>query len=277
MCYLCNCLAWSMDVMQRAITFCITSILMFIICLGFSICIIAGIAYGYNYSLAEFITFTRSDVSVYMRRGQWNDRKDLAEFGPLSRRVSDEDDSFSNISTDYQDTMVSAGDKKPLSETLVKSQDTRKYAERLSKFSNTLTSKRFNEEDLDVPEGSVSYYRFTTPPVHHISINPNPAIQTTVVQSGSSAIVMRKFPPLKDISSDIAKKDPDEYFYRVNDLDERDKIKSKMKINRGESSEEISDDNEKLHEVSTSHSIPMRHFEGGVPDVDEENMAYKPV
>ncbi|CAH2048700.1 unnamed protein product, partial [Iphiclides podalirius] len=275
MCYLCNCLAWSVDVVQRAITFCLLAFLICIMCIGFSICIIAGIAYGYNYSMAEFITFTRSDVTVYMRRGQMNDRPDLAEFGV--RRMSGASDAFSNISADYQEPVPSTGDKQPLSETLVKSLDTRKYAERLTKFSKTQSSKSQDIEEQQSTELSVSYFRFTTPPVHRISIVPNSAMQTTVLQSGSSEIIMRKFPPVKDVSADVTKKDPDDYFYKI-DVEEKDKIKSKMKINRVDESGEIPDEDVKnLGRIPTRHPIPMRHFEGTTADMDDDNAAYRPI
>ncbi|CAG5045067.1 unnamed protein product [Parnassius apollo] len=270
MCYICNCLAWSLDIVQRAITFCLTCVLICIICIGLTICIIAGVAYGYNYSLAEFITFTRSDVTVYMRRGQMNDRPDLAQFG--QRRMNDESETIANVSTDYQDNEPSSGEKIPLSDTWVKSQDARKYAERLTKFSDTKSSKSDIEEE---EQGSVSYYRFTTPPIHRISIVPNPAIPTTVWQSGSSEIVMRRFPPMKDITSNLKTSDPDDYFYKVSDVDDKDKIKSKMKINRDEA--EQSDDKSNPGDISTRHSIPMRHFEGSATEMDDENMSYKPV
>ncbi|CAK1580445.1 unnamed protein product [Parnassius mnemosyne] len=239
MCYLCNCLAWSLDIVQRAITFFLTCVLICIICVGLTICIIAGVAYGYNYSLAEFITFTRSDVTVYMRRGQMNDRPDLAQFG--FRRMNDESDTIANISTDYQESESSSREKIPLSDTWLNSQNARKYAERLTKFSDTKTSKSYIEEEEQATEVSVSYYRFTTPPIHRISIVPNPAIPTTVWQSGSSEIVMRRFPPMKDITSNIKTSDPDDYFYKVSDVDDKDKIKSKMKINRDDEAEQSGD------------------------------------
>ncbi|XP_045536639.1 uncharacterized protein LOC106717743 [Papilio machaon] len=268
MCQICNCLAWSMDVVQRAITFCLLGMLIFIVCIGFCISIIAGIAYGYNYSLAEFLTFTRSDVTVYMRRGQMNDRPDLAQFG--GRRFGNDLDS--NFSTDYQENIADTGGKKPLSETLGKAADTRKYAERLSKFTKSQSSELPSSEE-DVPEGSISYYRFTTPPVQKISIQPNPAIQTTVLESGSSSIIMRKFAPLKDLSVDYARKDPDEYFYKIGDIEDKDKIKSKMKIHKEMPDEKPEDDE---REYSTRRFAPIQQFESG-PELEEDGIAYKPV
>ncbi|XP_013145136.1 PREDICTED: uncharacterized protein LOC106108506 [Papilio polytes] len=268
MCQICNCLVWSLDVVQRAITFFLLGMLICVVCVGFCISIIAGIAYGYNYSLAEFLTFTRSDVTVYMRRGQMNDRPDLAQFG--SRRFGNDLDT--NFSTDYQENIADTGGKKPLAETLGKADDTRKYAERLSKFTKSESSDVPGSEE-EVPEGSVSYYRFTTPPVQKISIHPNPAMQTTVLESGSSSIIMRKFSPIKDIAVDYARKDPDEYFYKVGDIDEKDKIKSKMKINKDISDEKPEEDE---REYATRRFVPMRQFEGG-PELEEDGIAYKPV
>lgn len=53
---------------------------------------------------------------------------------------------------------------------------------------------------------------------------------------------MRKFSPIKDIAVDYARKDPDEYFYKVGDIEEKDKIKSKMKINKDISDEKPEED-----------------------------------
>lgn len=61
----------------RLITFGLACILSCAIFFGLTIAIIAGIAYGYNYSMAEFITFTRTYILPYKRykRNQYSKAK----------------------------------------------------------------------------------------------------------------------------------------------------------------------------------------------------------
>lgn len=58
---------------------------------------------------------------------------------------------LANFSTDYQENIADTGGKKPLAETLGKADDTRKYAERLSKFTKSESSDVPGSEE-EVPE-----------------------------------------------------------------------------------------------------------------------------
>ncbi|XP_038210094.1 uncharacterized protein LOC119830974 [Zerene cesonia] len=207
MCYVCSCFAFTLDLFQRILTFILSCWLVTAICCGLTIAVCAGIAYGYNYSLAEFITLTRADVRVYMRRGQFYDRPDLVQY---RRKMGDDDEGFpGNLTNDYQEQFLS--NDAPLSEQWSKNQDTRKYAEKLTKYSDT---KRIMADSV-VQYETPNYYKFTSAPTHYISIIPNPIISTTVWQSGSSQIIMRQFEPINEIFSDKKRIKGDEYRKKV--------------------------------------------------------------
>ncbi|XP_045772473.1 uncharacterized protein LOC123872307 [Maniola jurtina] len=214
MCYICSCFTWTLDLLQRILTFFLSCWLACSVCCGLGIAIIAGVAYGYNYCLAESIIHMRPDVRVYMRRGQFYDKPDML----FHHRIGDDDD-------DYQQEF-SPGDGS-LAKHWEKDQFTKKYAEKLTIYSNRKkeqndkyrqqeddsdslqwkkgqdtprrsSEKTFISADYQVPESNF-YYKPRTPPVRRVSILPNPIIPTTVIQSGSSEIVMRIFEPVSNI------------------------------------------------------------------------------
>ncbi|KAJ0176513.1 hypothetical protein K1T71_007692 [Dendrolimus kikuchii] len=196
MCYFCHCFGWTLDLIQRAITFALACCLGLAVCFGLAMAVVAGIAYGYNYCMAEFITFTRSDVTVFMRRGQFPE-KPHDTLLRNSRRSDDSIDYFSqNISTDYDEmTDNNKTNNKPLSDFWMKNQETKNYAEKLTKYS--LIHK--TQESRPVQPATFGYYVLTSPSPRIISVIPHLMQPTTLLQSGSSQILMREFQP-DDIS-----------------------------------------------------------------------------
>ncbi|XP_069359575.1 uncharacterized protein, partial [Maniola hyperantus] len=227
MCYICSCFTWTLDLLQRILTFFLSCWLVCSVCCGLSIATIAGVAYGYNYCFAEFIVHARPDVKVYMRRGQFYDKPD--NMLVHHRRSDKEDDAFAaNLTEEYQQEAPPGDDS--LAEQWEKERDTSKYAEKLTKYSNSKNNivnaeqsdinhkedhsdSLYWEKSQDTPRYSIGkaifnadhrdpevngnnyYYKLTMPPARRVSILPNPIILTTVIQSGSSEIVMRKFEP----------------------------------------------------------------------------------
>ncbi|CAB3256105.1 unnamed protein product [Arctia plantaginis] len=268
MCYICSCFVYAIDFIQRLITCCVLCLLGYAVCFGLTIAIIAGIAYGYNYSLAEFLTFTRSDVTVYMRRGQFYDKPDL----PLVRRRSGggEEAVFSgNRSLDYEE---SGSQGQPLADTWLQSQDTRKYAEKLTKYSPARRMEKFVERPQDpVP---------SKPQV--ISIFPSPLLATVSWQSGSSEIIMRSYRPLQDISpAEDVTRTPENMFFTT-------EIPIKSLGFLGGQHKPKSLPESIVHSETLESNIPMRVWTTTaatrrvVPDyiteeVDEDNIVYKPV
>ncbi|XP_039753336.1 uncharacterized protein LOC120628783 [Pararge aegeria] len=227
MCYLCSCFTWTLDLIQRILTFFLSCWLAYAVCCGLGVAIIAGIAYGYNYCLAEYIVLTRSDVSVYMRRGQFYDKPDL--YTKNSRRSGDNDD-------EYQQEVPHGDDS--LSGQWEKDQEIRKYAEKLTKYSDSRNNivvaeqndKHYQRVDpseddpvlgqwnknqdkrnyssqrafvdssqlVNVPKGSI-FYKLTSSSPRQVSNLTNPYISTSLLQSGSSEIVMRMFEPVSNI------------------------------------------------------------------------------
>ncbi|XP_072948779.1 uncharacterized protein [Epargyreus clarus] len=219
MCYVCNCFSWALDLVQRTITFCLGCCTVCVICLGLVITVMAGIAYGYNYSFAEYINFSKSDVTIYMRRGQFHDNPSLEQ--GAGRRMSAEDDMFApNIISDYEERISPNKDSEPLANKWLKYQDAREYAKKLTKYSDNqkITTDEPNtkeQEEEKIQQETTN----TLHPTRRLSKFPFP-IPTTVWRSGSSEIVMRKFLPLHDITEELH---TDEPFYKEN--------KSKYEIN----------------------------------------------
>ncbi|CAH0669466.1 unnamed protein product [Chilo suppressalis] len=228
MCYIFNCFGWTLDLIQRFITFFLACWLAYAVGLGLAVALTAGIAYGYNYSLAEFLTFTRSDVTVYMRRGQFYDRPDSARgFRRAADEESEQQEVTSNEGIDYQELRKDSEDKKPapLGDSWQKAQDTRKYAERLIKYEHkpmrriemsdqAVQAQEFTEPEtmsttISSMELAPAYYMpstsMLTPLIYKvttvISITPNLLLPTALFQSGSSQIVMRNFKPVEVIEN----------------------------------------------------------------------------
>ncbi|CAH2096031.1 unnamed protein product [Euphydryas editha] len=179
MCSVCNCFSWTLDLFQRALTFCLSCWLAFATCCGLGIAVIAGIAYGYNYCLAEFITLTRSDIRVYMRRGQFYDRPDLLH---VKRRMGNDEEVIPfNLTEDYQQEVPST-DETALSNKWMKDEDIRKYAEKLTKYSENRKSLK-NESSYEVKKPSALY------------LFPNSTISKSIRYSGTSEVKTRMFEP----------------------------------------------------------------------------------
>ncbi|XP_032517796.2 uncharacterized protein LOC116770434 [Danaus plexippus] len=271
MCYVCNCFSWTLDILQRGLTLILSCWLVTAVCCGLFIATMAGIAYGYNYSLAEFITFTRPDVKVYMRRGQFYDRPD---FTHPKRRVGDADDIFPFNLSDYQQEVPLGDDS--LSEKLIKDMDTKKYAEKLTKYSQEKPVTDFIH-DTESPKTTT----YKSPAPSRISIIPFHLISTTVMYSGSSEIIMRKFDPppntISDVNNDVVRNDDygveraeDEFF--SNTIEEED-------IKRESQTPDI---RIRVEDSPIRHSLIMRHWEtteaptvSDASDVDEEAVVYR--
>ncbi|XP_050351145.1 uncharacterized protein LOC126773928 [Nymphalis io] len=200
MCYVCNCFGWTLDLFQRALTFCLSCWLAYAVCCGLLIASMAGIAYGYNYCVAEFVTFTRNDVKVYMRRGQFNDKPSI--FQPKRRMGDDEDDFPINLIDDYKQE-VQSNDEAAMSNKWMQDQDTRKYAERLTKYlERPKTLIETNEQSISSKEPNNI---LPILPTQHLLVT-YPTVSTTLWQSGSREILRKMFDPvLRPIVTDSDK------------------------------------------------------------------------
>ncbi|XP_026327425.1 uncharacterized protein LOC113235752 [Hyposmocoma kahamanoa] len=141
MCYICNCFGWALDFLQRILTFCLGCILSGVIMLALIIAIAAGVAYGYNYSMAEYLTFTRQDTTVYMRRGQFYDKPDVdldAGVPRHSRRmgpeIADTDGDSNTYNPNGIDFKAAEPEQKAFHDTWTQVKDTRKYANVLTRY-----------------------------------------------------------------------------------------------------------------------------------------------
>ncbi|XP_041979477.1 uncharacterized protein LOC121733326 [Aricia agestis] len=73
MCCIFTCFGWMIDLFQRAWTFVMSCCIALSICCSLITASMAGIALGYNYSLAEYIDLKETNVSVYIKRGVFDD------------------------------------------------------------------------------------------------------------------------------------------------------------------------------------------------------------
>ncbi|CAG9561764.1 unnamed protein product [Danaus chrysippus] len=213
------------------------------------------------------------DVKVYMRRGQFYDRPD---FEKPKRRAGDEDDIFPFNLSDYQQEVPLGDDS--LSDKLIKDLDTKKYAEKLTKYSQGKTNT-----DSSHKTESPKKTTYKPTPSSRISIIPFHIISTTVMYSGSSEIIMRKFDPappsiISDVNNDVFRNDDygveraEEEF--SNTIEEED-------IKRESPTPDI---RIRVEDSPIRHSVIMRHWEttegptlSDVSDVDEEALVYRAI
>ncbi|KAG6444488.1 hypothetical protein O3G_MSEX003423 [Manduca sexta] len=181
----------------------------------------------------------------------------------------------SNITSDYQEESLPE-DTNPLSNTWLKAEDTRKYAEKLTKYSS---KNRIKENLLEpVMRANNQYYKLTTPPQRQISVVPNRGMPTVMVQSGSSDIIMREFRPVEQLTSN-----PVDREYDYINFDKSEKAKSEA----SEQTTGADTDDVEIQMDSTSKYAPMRSWgrtnsprivmDYPTEDTDEDNIVYKPV
>ncbi|XP_028041330.1 uncharacterized protein LOC114251315 [Bombyx mandarina] len=73
MCCIFTCCGWMIDLFQRLWTFTMSCCISSAVGCAFLTASVSGIALGYNYSLAEYIDLKETNVSVYIKRGVFDD------------------------------------------------------------------------------------------------------------------------------------------------------------------------------------------------------------
>ncbi|XP_063826081.1 uncharacterized protein LOC135075592 [Ostrinia nubilalis] len=73
MCCIFTCCGWMIDLIQRLWTFTMSCCISSAVCCALVTASMSGIALGYNYSLAEYIDLKETNVSVYLKRGVFDD------------------------------------------------------------------------------------------------------------------------------------------------------------------------------------------------------------
>uniref|UniRef100_A0A2A4JDA1 Uncharacterized protein n=1 Tax=Heliothis virescens TaxID=7102 RepID=A0A2A4JDA1_HELVI len=193
-----------------------------------------------------------------------------------------------NITTDYEDQKPPP-DSKPLADTWLKTQDTRKYAEILTRYKPNQKAESVEREPEPqepppkeplvqvVPPGPIRFR--PTPETPVISIIPNPMIPTMAWRSGSSEIVMRNFQPLHDFTTGKKFTNLPESLFPTRDTGP----KPIPILSPKEQAKESVDD--KLRDEFHKSYVPMRVWgttsRAVIPDeaedVDEDSIVYKPV
>ncbi|KAL4716692.1 hypothetical protein ACJJTC_004811 [Scirpophaga incertulas] len=155
MCYIFSCFGWLLDLIQRIITFFLACWLSCAVSLLLLVAAIAGVVYGYNYSIAEFVTFKRSDVTLYFKRGHFYEHPDMR---PEIFRRSDNsgfagDSLYSAQSNppilESEEPHQSFDNKPaPLSDSWRKVEDSRKYAERLQEYVRSRNQEKIAAKNI---------------------------------------------------------------------------------------------------------------------------------
>nr|XP_034832199.1 uncharacterized protein LOC117989009 [Maniola hyperantus] len=73
MCCIFTCCGWVIDLVQRLWTFTMSCCISSAVCCSLLTASMSGVALGYNYSLAEYIDLKETNVSVYLKRGIFDD------------------------------------------------------------------------------------------------------------------------------------------------------------------------------------------------------------
>ncbi|XP_032517748.2 uncharacterized protein LOC116770397 isoform X2 [Danaus plexippus] len=73
MCCIFTCCGWMVDLLQRLWTFTMSCFISSAVCCSLVTASMSGIALGYNYSLAEYIDLKETNVSVFLKRGVFDD------------------------------------------------------------------------------------------------------------------------------------------------------------------------------------------------------------
>ncbi|XP_052753193.1 uncharacterized protein LOC128201166 [Galleria mellonella] len=73
MCCIFTCCGWVIDLVQRLWTFTMSCCISSAVCCVIVTASLSGVALGYNYSLAEYIDLKETNVSVYLKRGVFDD------------------------------------------------------------------------------------------------------------------------------------------------------------------------------------------------------------
>ncbi|XP_026736913.1 uncharacterized protein LOC113500353 [Trichoplusia ni] len=73
MCCIFTCCGWVIDLVQRLWTFTMSCCISSAVCCVMLTSSMSGIALGYNYSLAEYIDLKETNVSIYLKRGVFDD------------------------------------------------------------------------------------------------------------------------------------------------------------------------------------------------------------
>ncbi|KAJ2949219.1 hypothetical protein O0L34_g6167 [Tuta absoluta] len=73
MCCIFTCCGWMIDLVQRAWVFFMSCCISAAVCCAVITASMSGVALGYNYSLAEYMELKETNVSVYLKRGVFDD------------------------------------------------------------------------------------------------------------------------------------------------------------------------------------------------------------
>ncbi|XP_047533584.1 uncharacterized protein LOC125068487 [Vanessa atalanta] len=180
MCCIFTCCGWMVDLIQRLWTFTMSCCISSAVCCSLLTASMSGVALGYNYSLAEYIDLKETNVSVYLKRGIFDD--DIADdmdwrrsgHQPVAGHIGE-----NNLVTGSNDETTTLRSGRRLDESIYESNDRNNFEGSLMR----LTAK--------APDPSPSEAEASEVPLSEL-IKPYPTGSLDQLKAVQSAINMRK-------------------------------------------------------------------------------------
>ncbi|CAF4932377.1 unnamed protein product [Pieris macdunnoughi] len=178
MCCIFTCCGWMIDLIQRLWTFTMSCCISSAVCCTLVTASMSGVALGYNYSLAEYIDLKETNVSVYLKRGVFDD--DIADdmdwrrsgHMPVKGHINDE-----NLITgpaDDEQSSMRAGRR--LDDSILNSNDKNSFEGALMK----LTAKPPAERESSTHAEIKIHEALGQLPSQHMQIDELKAIQSAI-------------------------------------------------------------------------------------------------
>ncbi|XP_063383837.1 uncharacterized protein LOC134670087 [Cydia fagiglandana] len=147
MCCIFTWMAWCFDASHRVVVFIMACCISSSVCCLLLTASLAGVAMGYNYSLAEYIDLKETNISVYIKRGVYDDEIgddfDWRRAGGGEPSISLRDNTGQKITPDYRDSDQPLGDSRRRMGSIMGSDEFRNYEGSLMR----LTSKAAGQAD----------------------------------------------------------------------------------------------------------------------------------
>ncbi|XP_063535978.1 uncharacterized protein LOC134745819 [Cydia strobilella] len=168
MCCIFTWMAWCFDASHRVVVFIMACLISSSVCCLLLTASLAGVAMGYNYSLAEYIDLKETNISVYIKRGVYDDEIaddfDWRRAGGGEPSISLKDSSGQRISPGVQEgEQPLAAGRRRSGNSIFESDDQHKYEGSLMRLTSMAAGETVRRFEPPAPPYTTS--RTTTPNV----------------------------------------------------------------------------------------------------------------
>ncbi|XP_063624834.1 uncharacterized protein LOC134796590 [Cydia splendana] len=165
MCCIFTWMAWCFDASHRVVVFIMACLISSSVCCLLLTASLAGVAMGYNYSLAEYIDLKETNISVYIKRGVYDDEIsddfDWRRAGAGEPSISLRDNTGQKITPGYQGDQPLADGRRQLGNSVLGSEEQRHYEGSLMRLTSTAAGQA--ERRFDPPAPPYTTSPTTTP------------------------------------------------------------------------------------------------------------------